>query len=87
MKFKPGDLVWHTWMPDVDVGIDRRFMQGEIIDGPHVHPTDGNSGWGILWEDGKIINASEIYLLKIPPDEEEHGRKNKIKNKRPTEAA
>lgn len=84
-KFKVGDLVWHGWVPDSDVYgfddvLDRRFMQGEIVDGPIQHPDYGTPSWGVVWSDGIKVYAREVLLIKIPP-EEEHGRKTKSKDK------
>lgn len=82
MKFQKGDLVWHGW--HTDVGIDRRFMQGEVIDDmPHPHPIYGTPARWVKWQDGKVVGAEEHLLLKVPP--EERGRTEEKEDQKPVE--
>lgn len=90
MKFEVGDMVWIGWgtsdlVDDPSLQFDPRLKQGTILSSAY------NIMDGIYYDvevsgDPRVWGIAEEHLYKIPPDEEEHGRKNENKNERPAEA-
>lgn len=88
MKFEVGDMVFHTWVPDHRCRyLDKRLMYGTVVGGPVYHPTDGDQGWGIEWQDGSVANTVEKVLIKIPPEELQDKEEHETTDKSPVEAA